>query len=101
MRSSRTRCDGCGGEIVVAFSCKSLGTGYALFAIAYGVMFVLLMRRLPPVRGAVFRRDPYALAYFVAPCFLVQILALSWVGMLGAGNRYSLPLFLPALAAAA
>jgi hypothetical protein len=71
--------------------------GYALFFLLFVAFAVALVRSNTALRARVFRlRDPAWRGWFVLPYLAAHLAALSFYGVLGAGERFSLGMFLPA-----
>ena len=75
--------------------------GYALFFVSLIGFATALVVKNPELRKKVLRpRDPAWVGAFVLPYLLAHLLVLGFYGPLGAGERFSLAMFLPATYAA-
>jgi hypothetical protein len=75
--------------------------GYAPFFVILIAFVAAMLHANPGLRAVVVRpRDPQWLGWFVVPYFAVHLFTLGFYGPLGANERFSLTMFLPAMYAA-
>jgi hypothetical protein len=85
------------GLVEVVGNCV-ISHGYAPFFLMLLVFGGVLVLRNADLRRKVFRLgDPEWLGWFVLPYLSVHFLALGFYGVVGAGERFSLAMFLPAM----
>ena len=89
-----------GGIAEVVGNCL-ISHGYALFFVLLLGFATALVVKNGELRAKVLRlRDPSWVGWFVAPYLTAHLLVLGFYGPLGAGERFSLAMFLPATYAA-
>jgi hypothetical protein len=69
--------------------------GYALPFLLLCVLAIALLRQNPSLRARIFRRELDAPAWLAVPFFAIHLLVLGFYGPIGAGERFSLALFVP------
>jgi hypothetical protein len=75
-----------------------IGHGYAPFFLLLFFFGLALLIQCPELRAKVIRyRDPSWLGWFAIPYFGAHLVMLGFYGVVGAGERFSLAMFLPAM----
>lgn len=71
--------------------------GYALFVLLYAGFAIGMCVKHEDLRRSLFPRDARSAVWFVVAYVVIHVLAFGFYGPIGAGNRYILGIFLPAM----